>query len=82
MCLSIGMRYFAPFVTIEGVLGDEIHFLYVCTKLHDLRTKYKSSCNRMSANVHNFTRMLQNSEPDKINNLAKFILCGLKLYGQ
>jgi len=22
----------------EGVLGDEIHFLYECTKLHDLRT--------------------------------------------
>ena len=66
----------------EGVLGDEIHFLYECTKLDDLRTKYISSCNRMSANVYHCTRMLQNSEPDKINNLAKFILCGLKLYGQ
>ena len=66
----------------EGVLGDEIHFLYECTKLDDLRTKYISSCNRMNANVYNFTRMLQNSEPDEINNLAKFILCGLKLYGQ
>ena len=66
----------------DGVLGDEIHFLYECTKLDDLRTKYISSCNRMSANVYNCTRMLQNSEPDKINNLAKFILCGLKLYGQ
>ena len=49
--------------------GDEIHFLYVCTKLDDLRTKYISSCNSMSANVYNFTRMLQNSEPDKINNV-------------
>ena len=55
-------------------------FLYEYTKLDDLRTKYISSCNRMSANVYNFTRMLQNSEPDKINNLAKFILCGLKLF--
>ena len=33
-------------------------------------------------NVHNFTRMLHTSEPDKINNLATFILYGLKLYGQ
>ena len=62
----------------EGVLGVEIHFLYECRKLDDLRTKYISSCNRMSANVYNFTRMLQNSEPDKINNLAKLILCDLK----
>ena len=66
----------------ECVLGDEIHFLCECTKLDDLRTKYISSCNRMGANVYNFTRMLQNSELDKINNLAKFILCVLKLYGQ
>ena len=51
------------------------------SKLDDLRTKYISPCNRMSANIYNFTHMLQNSEPDKINNLAKF-LCGLKLYGQ
>ena len=64
----------------EGVLGDNIHFLSECTKLDDIRTKYISSCNRMSANVFNFTRMLQNSEPDKINNLVKFILCGLKLH--
>ena len=53
-----------------------------CTKLDDVTTEHISSCNRMSANVYNFTRILQNSEPDKINNLAKFILCGLKLYGQ
>ena len=66
----------------EGVLGDDIHFLYESTKLDDLRTKYISSCNRMSTNVHNFTLMLQTSEPDKINKLAKFILSGLKLYGQ
>ena len=58
----------------EGILCDEIRFLYECTKLHDMRTKYLSSCNRMSSNVHNFIRMLQTSEPDKINNLAKLIL--------
>ena len=66
----------------EDVLVDELHFLYECTKLHDLRTKYISSCNRISVNVHNFTHTLQTSEPDKMNNLAKFILCGLKLCGQ
>ena len=66
----------------EGVLCDEIHFLYECTKLDDLITKYISSCNMMNANVHNVTRMLQTSEPDKINNLAKCILYVLKLYGQ
>ena len=63
----------------EGVLGDEIHFLYECTKLDDLKTKYIFSCNRMSVNVCNFTRMLQNSEPDKINNLAKLIHVWLKI---
>ena len=61
----------------EGVSGDDIHFLYECTKLLDLRTKYISSCNRMSTNVHNLTLMLQTSEPDNIYNLAKFILCDL-----
>ena len=66
----------------EGVLGEEIHFLYESTKLDALRTKYVSSCNRMSTNGHNLTRMLQTSEPDTINNLAKFILCDLQLYGQ
>ena len=66
----------------ECVLGDEIHFLCERAKLDDLKTKYISSCNRMSANVHNFTRILQTSEPDKINSLAKFILYGLKLYSQ
>ena len=49
----------------EGVLGDDIHLLYECKMLEDLRSKYISSCNRMSANVHNFTRMLQTSEPEK-----------------
>ena len=63
----------------EDVLGDEIHLLYECTKLDDLRTIYGSSCNSMSANVYNFARMLQNSEPDKIKYLAKFILYGFKL---
>ena len=29
----------------EGVLGDEIHFLYKCKMLVNLRTKYISSCN-------------------------------------
>ena len=66
----------------EGVLGDEIHFLYECTKLVDLRNKYIPSCNRASANIHNFTRMLQTTEPDQVNDLAKFILYGLKLYCQ
>ena len=66
----------------EGVLGDKIHFLYEYTKLDDMRTKYISSCNRLSANVHNFTRMLHTNEPNKINNLATFTLYGLKLYDQ
>ena len=63
----------------EGVLGDKIHFLYEYTKLDDMRTKYISS---LSANVHNFTRMLHTNEPNKINNLATFTLYGLKLYDQ
>ena len=66
----------------EGVLGDEIHFLYECTKLDDQINKYIPSCNRASANIHNFTRMLQTTEPDQVNDLAKFILYGLKLYCQ
>ena len=55
----------------KGVLSDEIHFLYECTKLDNLRTKYLSSCNRLSPNVNNCTHMLQTSEPDKINGLTK-----------
>ena len=62
--------------------GDDILILYDYTKLDDLRTKYISSCNRMSGNEHNFFHMPHISEPDKIYDPAKFILYGLKRYGQ
>ena len=32
-------------------IGNEIHFLYECTRLNDLRVKYMSSCIRLIPNV-------------------------------
>ena len=36
----------------EGVIGDEIHFLFECPKLEDLRIKYMALGDRMRPNVH------------------------------
>ena len=61
--------------------GDEIHFLYECTKLNNLRVKYMSSPGiRREPNVFNFVNIMQTNDPETIGNLAKFILHGLKLY--
>ncbi len=35
----------------EGVIGDEIHFLFECQKLEDLRIKYMALGDRMRPNV-------------------------------
>ena len=62
-------------------VGDEIHFLYECTKLNNLRVKYMSSPGiRREPNVFNFVNIMQTNDPETIGNLAKFILHGLKLY--
>ena len=62
-------------------MGDEIHFLYECTKLNNLRAKYLFSPDiRRESNVFNFVNIMQTNDPETIGNLAKFILHGLKLY--
>ena len=61
-------------------MGDEIHFLYECTKLNHLRVKYLFSPDiRREPNVFNFVNIMQTNYPETIGNLAKFILHGLKL---
>ena len=64
----------------EGVIGDEIHFLFECQKLEDLRIKYMALGDRIIPNVYNFVHMLQDNDPDTIYSLAKFAFYGLKLY--
>ena len=64
----------------EGVIGDEIHFLFECPKLEDLRIKCMALGDRMIPNVYNFVHMLQDDHPDTIYSLAKFAFHGLKLY--
>ena len=65
----------------KSVMGDEIHFLYECTKLNNLRAKYLFSPDiRREPNVFNFVNIMQTNDPETIGNLAKFILHGLKLY--
>ena len=64
----------------EGVIGDEIHFLFECPKLEDLRIKYMALGDRLRLNVHNFAHMLQDDDPDTKYSLAKFAFYGLKLY--
>ena len=64
----------------EGVIGDEIHFLFECPKLEDLRIKYMALGDRMRPNVYNFVHMLQDDDPDTIYSLATFAFHGLKLY--
>ena len=65
----------------QSLMGDEIHFLYECPKLNNLRVKYMYSPDiRREANVFNFVNIMQTNDPVTIGNLAKFILHGLKLY--
>ena len=65
----------------KSVMGDEIHFLYECTKLNNLRVKYLFPPDiRREPNVFNFVNIMQTNYPETIGNLAKFILHGLKLY--
>ena len=62
-------------------MGDNIHFLYECTKLNNLRAKYLVSPDiRRESNAFNFINIMQTNDPETIGNLAKFILHGLKLY--
>ena len=61
-------------------MGDDIHFLYECAKLNNLRVKYLfSSAIRREPNVFNVVNIMQANDPETIGNLAKFILHGLKL---
>ena len=62
----------------DGVIGDEIHFLFECPKLEDLRIKYMASGDRIKPNEYNFIHMLQDDDPDIIYSLAKFAFYGLK----
>ena len=65
----------------QFLMGDEIHFLYECPKLNNLRIKYMYSPDiRREPNVFNFVNIMQTNDPVTIGNLAKFILHGLKLY--
>ena len=44
----------------KSVMGDEIHFLYECTKLNNLRVKYLFSPDiRREPNVFNFVNIMQ-----------------------
>ena len=64
----------------EGVIGDEIQFLFECPKLEDLRIKYMALGDRMRPIVYNCVHMLQDNAPGTIYSLAKFAFYGLKLY--
>ena len=46
-------------ICVEGVIGDEIHFLFECQKLEDLRIKCMALGDRIIPNVYNFVHMLQ-----------------------
>ena len=61
----------------ESVIGDEIHFLFECPKLEDLRIKYMALGDRMRPNVYNFVHMLQDNEPGKICILWFEIVCSM-----
>ena len=64
----------------EGVICDEIHFLFECPKLEDLRIKYMALGDIMRPNVYNCVHMLQDNDLGTIYSLAKFAFYGLKLY--
>ena len=51
---------------VIAVIGDEIPFLYECTKLNDLRVKYKYSGIRLVPNVPKFVNMPQSSDSETI----------------
>ena len=62
--------------------SPEIHFLFECPKLEDLRIKYMALGDRMRPNVglYNCVHVLQDNELGTIYSLAKFAFYGLKLY--
>ena len=65
----------------EGVIGDEIHYLFECPMLEGLIIKYMALLDRMRHNVYNFVIiMLQDNDLGTIYSLAKFAFYGLKLY--
>ena len=64
----------------EGVIGDEIHFLFECAKLEDLRIKYMALGDRMRHNVYNILYMLQDDDPDTIYSPLTFAFHALQLY--
>ena len=64
----------------EGVICDEIHVLFECPKLEDLRIKYMALVDIMLPNVYSYVHMLQDDDPDAIYSLAKLAFYGFKLY--
>ena len=61
------------------LIGDEIHFLFECPKLEDLRIKYMTLGDRMRPNVYNFVHMLQDNDLGTIYSLAKFVFYGFEI---
>ena len=58
----------------KSVMGDEIHFLYKCTRLKNLRAKYLFSPDiRRESNVFNFENIMQTNDPETIGNLAVYL---------
>ena len=63
----------------KSLMWDEIHCLYECTKLNNLRVKYMSSPGiRREPNVFNFVNIMQTNDPETIGNLAKVYLAWIK----
>ena len=65
-------------IVTKSVMGDEIHFLYECTKLNNLRVKYLFSPDiRREPNVFDFVNIMQTNDPETIGNVSR---CGLLIF--
>ena len=60
-------------------LGDEFHFLFQCTHLNEIRTRYLDIDYVKSVNTFSFNKIMNSRDYNVIFNLAKFINEGFNI---
>ncbi len=57
----------------SGDIEDEYHFMIVCDRYTELRTKYISRYYRHNPSMYKFIQLLQSSNRKVVNNLSYYI---------
>ena len=61
-----------------GTIEDEYHFVLICPKFRDLRTRFFSPYYCRWPNLYKFTQLLSSESKKVINNVAKYTYFALK----